>query len=163
LLVGNGPERNNLEQLAAELGMKEVIAFPGEVDHGQINTYYKTIDLFVIPRIPDYAADWVTPLKPYEAMALERPIVVTDLPALKEIVGENEERGLVAKPADVKSLATQIQRYIDDPAMRQSKARAAKEWVFAERTWSANAKRYDAIYRRLMARSVSNDHKLLHA
>jgi glycosyltransferase involved in cell wall biosynthesis len=163
LLVGDGPERNNLEQLAAELGMKEVIAFPGEVDHGQINTYYKTIDLFVIPRIPDYAADWVTPLKPYEAMALERPIVVTDLPALKEIVGENEERGLVAKPADVKSLATQIQRYIDDPAMRQSKARAAKEWVFAERTWSANAKRYDAIYRRLIARSVSNDHKLLHA
>lgn len=163
LMVGNGPERNNLERLAAELGISDVIAFPGEVDHSQINAYYKAIDLFVIPRIPDYAADWVTPLKPYEAMALERPIIVTDLPALKEIVGENEERGLVAKPADVESLVEQLQRYIDDPDMRQRKVITAREWVFAERTWSANAKRYDAIYRRLMASHGTSEKEALHA
>ncbi|BCB62864.1 hypothetical protein HaloA020_35650 [Halomonas sp. A020] len=163
LLVGNGPERESLEQLAAELGMEKMIVFPGEVDHSQINAYYKAIDLFVIPRIPDYAADWVTPLKPYEAMALERPIIVSDLPALKEIVGDHEERGLVAKPADVESLVTQLQRYIDDPAMRQSKVNTAREWVFAERTWSANAKRYDAIYRRLMANHDISDKEMPHA
>lgn len=163
LLVGNGSERESLEQLAAELGMQEVIAFPGEVDHSQINAYYQAIDLFVIPRIPDYAADWVTPLKPYEAMALERPIIVSDLPALKEIVGENEERGLVAKPADVESLVTQLQRYIEDPAMCQRKVNTAREWVFAERTWSANAKRYDAIYRRLMANHGTSEKEALHA
>jgi glycosyltransferase involved in cell wall biosynthesis len=163
LLVGNGPERENLERLAAELGIKDVIAFPGEVDHSQINAYYKAIDLFVIPRIPDYAADWVTPLKPYEAMALEIPIIVTDLPALKEIVGDHEERGLVAKPADVESLVEQLQRYIDDPAMRQSKVNTARKWVFAERTWSANAKRYDAIYRRLMASHGTREKEALHA
>lgn len=162
LLVGNGPERENLERLASELGMAEVIVFPGEVDHSQINAYYKAIDLFVIPRIPDYAADWVTPLKPYEAMALERPIIVSDLPALKEIVGEHEERGLVAKPANVESLVTQLQRYIDDPAMRQRKVDTAREWVFAERTWSANAKRYDAIYRRLMANHGTSEKEALH-
>ena len=163
LLVGNGPERESLEQLAAELGMQEVIAFPGEVDHSHINAYYKAIDLFVIPRIPDYAADWVTPLKPYEAMALERPIIVSDLPALKEIVGDHEERGLVAKPADVESLVEQLQRYIDDPDMRQRKVNTAREWVFAERTWSANAKRYDAIYRRLMANHAASEKEALHA
>jgi len=163
LLVGNGPERENLEQLAAELGLQDVIAFPGEVDHSQINAYYKAIDLFVIPRIPDYAADWVTPLKPYEAMALERPIIVSDLPALKEIVGDHEERGLMAKPADVESLVTQLQRYIEDPAMRQRKVNTAREWVFAERTWSANAKRYDAIYRRLMANHGTSEKEALHA
>jgi glycosyltransferase involved in cell wall biosynthesis len=163
LLVGNGPERESLEQLAVDLGMKEVIAFPGEVDHSQINAYYKAIDLFVIPRIPDYAADWVTPLKPYEAMALERPIIVSDLPALKEIVGDNEERGLVAKPADVESLVTQLQRYIEDSAMRERKVNTAREWVFAERTWSANAQRYDAIYRRLMANHATSEKEALHA
>ena len=163
LLVGNGPERERLEQLAAELGMQEVIAFPGEVDHSQINAYYMAIDLFVIPRIPDYAADWVTPLKPYEAMALERPIIVSDLPALREVVGENEERGLIAKPADVESLVIQIERYIKDPALRQSKIDTAKEWVFSERTWSANAKRYDAIYRRLIADRATSEKEVLHA
>lgn len=151
LLVGNGPELAKLERLAEDLGMKNLISFPGEVDHSLINEYYKAIDLFVIPRIPDYAADWVTPLKPYEAMALERPIIVSDLPALKEIVGENEERGLIAQPADVDSLVTQLQRYIDDPVLRKSKVDAAREWVFTERTWSSNAKRYESIYRRLIA------------
>lgn len=163
LLVGTGPERESLEQLAAELGMQEVIAFPGEVDHSQINAYYKAIDVFVIPRIPDYAADWVTPLKPYEAMALELPIIVSDLPALREIVGDHEERGLVAKPADVENLVTQLQRYMNDPAMRQRKVNAAKEWVFAERTWCANAKRYDAIYRRLMANHATSEKEALYA
>lgn len=163
LLVGNGPERENLEQLAAELGMAEVIAFPGEVDHSQINAYYMAIDLFVIPRISDYAADWVTPLKPYEAMALERPIIVTDLPALKEIVGDNEERGLVAKPADVDSMVEQLRRYIDEPTMRQRKVDTAREWVFQERTWSANAKRYDAIYRRLMEQRSASEQEALNA
>lgn len=163
MLVGNGPERESLEQLTVELGLQEVIAFPGEVDHSQINAYYKAIDLFVIPRIPDYAADWVTPLKPYEAMALERPIIVSDLPALKEIVGDHEERGLVAKPADVESLVTQLQRYIEDPAMLQRKVNTAREWVFAERTWCANAKRYDAIYRRLIANHGTSEKEALHA
>jgi glycosyltransferase involved in cell wall biosynthesis len=163
LLVGNGPERESLEQLATDLGMKEVIAFPGEVDHSQINAYYKAIDLFVIPRIPDYAADWVTPLKPYEAMALERPIIVSDLPALKEVVGENEERGLIAKPASVESLVKQLQRYINDPALLQSKVNTARDWVFTERTWSANAKRYDAIYRRLIANHGTSKKEALHA
>jgi glycosyltransferase involved in cell wall biosynthesis len=155
LLVGDGPERKNLESLAQELGIMNVIAFPGEIDNKQINAYYMAIDLFVIPRIPDYAADWVTPLKPYEAMALERPIIVTDLPALNEIVGENEERGLVAKPANVNSLTDKILNYINYPEMRRSKVENAKKWVFLNRTWSANAKSYESIYRRLIANRSS--------
>ncbi|MDX5976689.1 glycosyltransferase [Vreelandella alkaliphila] len=155
LLVGNGPERASLEDLSAKLGMKDIICFPGEIDHNEINAYYKAIDLFVIPRIPDYAADWVTPLKPYEAMALERPIIVTDLPALQEIVGKNEERGLVAKPADVESLVEKLKLLIEDSTLRESKVATAKQWVFAERTWSANAKRYESIYRRLIEENVT--------
>lgn len=157
LLVGNGPERESLKSLTSQIGLENMISFPGEVDHSQINAYYKAIDFFVIPRIPDYAADWVTPLKPYEAMALDRPIIVTDLPALREIVGENEERGLVAKPADVDSLVEKLQCYIDDPALRQNKVDTAKSWVFAERTWGANARRYESIYRRLIAQTNITD------
>jgi glycosyltransferase involved in cell wall biosynthesis len=159
LLVGDGPEKKNLEILSKNLTMEKFIVFTGEVDHNNINAFYKAINIFVVPRIPDYAADWVTPLKPYEAMALDIPIIVTDLPALKEIVGNNEERGLIAKTADVDSLVEQLLRYINDPIMRKRKSNVAKAWVFAERTWSANAKRYDAIYRRLANRSIVNSNK----
>ncbi|WP_444908836.1 glycosyltransferase [Microbulbifer sp. TRSA005] len=163
LLVGDGPERQNLQDLADQLELSGIIHFSGEVDHSLINSYYKAIDLFVIPRIPDYAADWVTPLKPYEAMALERPIIVTDLPALKEVVGENGDRGLIAKPADVNSLVDQLLIYINDPALRQNKVKIAKDWVFSERTWSANAIRYETIYKGLVTQVNMIKEEVLHA
>lgn len=152
LLVGDGPERRTLEKLAAELGLAEVTVFAGEVDHRQVQSYYRAIDVFVVPRIPDYAADWVTPLKPYEAMALGRPLVVSDLPALREVVGDGE-RGLLAQPGDAESLAGQIGRLADDAGLRAEQARRAREWVFEHRTWQSNARRYEALYERVLARS----------
>jgi glycosyltransferase involved in cell wall biosynthesis len=145
LLVGSGPERQSLESLAQQLGISKFTAFVGEVDHSMINSYYLAIDVFVVPRVPDYAADWVTPLKPYEAMSLGRPLVVTDLPALREVTG-NGERGRIAQPADSESLCKEILALVNDQAARTAMAKSAKKWVFENRTWAANAKRYRDIY-----------------
>ena len=145
LLVGSGPERQSLESFAQQLGISKFTAFVGEVDHSMINSYYLAIDVFVVPRVPDYAADWVTPLKPYEAMSLGRPLVVTDLPALREVTG-NGERGRIAQPADSESLCKEILALANDQAARTAMAKAGKKWVFENRTWAANAKRYRDIY-----------------
>ena len=67
LLVGSGREKENLEKLVNELGPTKVI-FTGNVDHSLIKEYYALIDLFVVPRRRDYAADLVTPLKPYTVL-----------------------------------------------------------------------------------------------
>lgn len=154
LLVGDGPERGHLERQAEELGLGEVVVFTGEVDHHQINGYYAAIDIFVIPRRPDYAADWVTPLKPYEAMALGRPLVVTDLPALHEVVGDGE-RGRIARAADSESLAEQIGALARDSDGRRAMAQRARDWVFEHRTWAANARRYADIYERVLTGYVA--------
>ena len=69
------------------------VVFTGEVAHEDIPNYYALIDLFVIPRVADFASDFVTPMKPFEAMAMRRPLLVSDRPALIEIVGEHEQRG----------------------------------------------------------------------
>ncbi len=151
LLVGDGPEREALEKLAATLGVSDVTVFAGEVDHHQINAYYRAIDVFVVPRVPDYAADWVTPLKPYEAMALGRPLVVTDLPALREVVGDGE-RGRIARPCDSASLCQEILVLANAPELAADMAAQARRWVFEHRTWEANAGRYRDIYQRVIAR-----------
>lgn len=151
LFVGDGPERKALEQLVDELGLAAVVHFAGEIDHHEIKAYYMAIDVFVIPRIPDYAADWVTPLKPYEAMALGRPLIVTDLPALREVVGDGE-RGLLAPPSSADGLAEAILRYAANPRLRDETAARAREWVFEHRTWRANARRYREIYEQVISR-----------
>jgi glycosyltransferase involved in cell wall biosynthesis len=151
LLVGDGPERQALQELAATLRVSDVTVFTGEVDHRQINAYYRAIDVFVVPRVPDYAADWVTPLKPFEAMALGRPLVVTDLPALREVVGDGE-RGRIARPGDSASLCREILLLANAPELAAETAANARRWVFEHRSWEANARRYRDIYQRVIDR-----------
>ena len=95
LLVGSGREKENLERLVNELGLEEKVIFTGNVDHSLIKEYYALIDLFVVPRRRDYAADLVTPLKPYEAMGMKIPLLMSDRAALNEIIGE--DRGFIFK------------------------------------------------------------------
>lgn len=152
LIVGDGPERRSMEQLAAQLGIRDKVVFTGEVDHNDITRFYELIDVFVVPRRSDYAADHVTPLKPFEALALERAVVTADLPSLREIVG-HEERGLLFKAEDHRDLAARIELLMDRPDVRTSLGRCGREWVLRERTWLRNAQRYSELYAELRERS----------
>jgi glycosyltransferase involved in cell wall biosynthesis len=145
LIVGDGREREGLEQLARELDVAGVVHFTGNVDHAEINDYYRAMDLFVVPRRSDYAADYVTPLKPFEAMALGIPMIVSDRPALQEIVGA--DRGVTFRSEDPDDLAARIGELARDRERRRVMAEEARRWVLAERTWTANADRYVELYR----------------
>ena len=70
----------------------------------EIERYYRTIDVFVVPRTNDRVSQLVTPLKPYEAMAMEKALVVSAVGALLEIV-EEDVTGLTFTPEDPVSLA----------------------------------------------------------
>jgi glycosyltransferase involved in cell wall biosynthesis len=115
------------------------------VPHGEIRRWYAVLDAFVIPRRDERAARSVTPLKPFEAMAMARPLVVADLPALSEIAAP-DERGLAFPADDAAALAAALERLIDDPALGRRLGEAGRTWVVAERTWAANGQRLRAIY-----------------
>ena len=78
---------------------------------------------------------------PFEAMAMGRPIVISDLPALREIA-EPEERGLVFPPDDAVALADAVQRLFEDPELAARLGEVGREWVVNERQWSMNGPRY---------------------
>jgi glycosyltransferase involved in cell wall biosynthesis len=151
LLVGDGDARADLEARAGRaglLGPNPVAIFTGRVPYPDIQRYYRLIDIFVVPRTLDRVSQLVTPLKPYEAMSMARPVVVSAVPALLEMIRDGET-GRSFRPEDVGDLAAVIESLIDDPAERDRIGRAAREWVSAERSWSANGQRYLALYRRL--------------
>lgn len=150
LLVGDGEERAALEACARELGLLDagVVLFTGRVPHTSVLAHYGLIDVFVVPRTADRVSQLVTPLKPYEAMALERAIVVSDVAALREIVVPGET-GLVFRAGDPGHLADTIEPLLDDAEPRAALGRAARRWVTANRTWRQNGERYLELYRRL--------------
>ena len=147
LLVGSGRERENLEKLVNELGLEEKVIFTGNVDHSSIKEYYALIDLFVVPRRRDYAADLVTPLKPYEAMGMKIPLLMSDRAALKEIIGE--DRGFIFKTEDEEDLAKVAIGCLNDQSECKRRANIAHEWLIANRTWEMNAEIYKQLYNEL--------------
>lgn len=141
VIVGQGPRQEMIEALAHELDVADCVVFTGAADHLHVADYYGLIDVFVIPRTVERAASLVTPLKPFEAMAMGKPIVISDLPALREIAAP-EERGLVFPPDDAVGLADAVQRLFEDPGLAERLGAAGRNWVVNNRQWYMNGPRY---------------------
>ncbi|MFL5680049.1 MAG: glycosyltransferase [Chloroflexota bacterium] len=154
LIVGDGLRRQELEDQARRAGVGEAVIFTGRIPHAEVRAHYALLDMFVVPRRNDRAARYVTPLKPFEAMAMGKPLVVSDLPALIEIAAPGE-RGVAFAHDDADALASSIELLIDHPELRQSYGEAGRRWVLAERTWAANGKRYRDVYESLMSRGAA--------
>ena len=148
LLVGDGPARARLELIAAELRLGNAAVFAGRAPHDAIAAYYGLIDVFVVPRVGRRVCRMVTPLKPYEAMATRTPVVVSDLEALQEVIGDGRY-GLSFRAEDAAHLADVVEPLMGDTERRRALADAAYDWIMTERTWASNAMRYHRIYESL--------------
>ncbi len=159
LLVGDGARKPELEALARQLGVSNDVVFTGSIPFEQVSHYYAQIDLFVVPRTNERAGRLVSPMKPFEAMAMDIPLLVSDLPALVEIVDDaHEPRGRTYKAEDAADLARVAAQCFNDQAGTQERIRNAAAWVRRERTWSANGQNFVAAYeqaeRRFAAKAV---------
>ena len=111
----------------------------------KINQYYDLIDIFVVSR-PDFPVTrMVTPLKPFEAMARSLPVVVTNLPALTEIIS-SKETGIVTEDNELSSLVESIESLILDSELRKQLGEQARIWVETERSWDKLVQKYTAVY-----------------
>ncbi len=148
LLVGDGAERPALLEQVEELGLGDVAILPGRVGPDEALQAQSAIDIFVCPREDLRVCRLVTPLKPVEAMALGKPVVLSDLPALSELVG-SDGAGLLVPAGDPEALAEALAALRDDPARRAAMGEAGRAEVAAKRTWSRVAETYRDIYRSL--------------
>ncbi|WP_242454278.1 glycosyltransferase family 4 protein [Bailinhaonella thermotolerans] len=144
LIVGDGAERPALLERVKALGLEDLALLPGRVSPAEALRAQAAIDVFVTPRIDARVCRLVTPLKPVEAMALGKPVVASDLPALAELVGP--EAGLLVRPEDPESLADALAELRDDPRRRAEMGAAGREAVAAHRTWDRVAETYVKVY-----------------
>lgn len=148
LLVGDGPVLSRLKHLATTLGIDSSVTFTGQVSHDSIVSYYSLIDIFVVPRRPTRVSNLVTPLKPFEAMAMAKPLVVSGVTALREIAEKSQAAHTFA-PNDHGDLAQTLLELVEDAALRNSLGERAREWVTGERPWTVNAEKNLEVYREL--------------
>lgn len=150
LVVGDGPEKKRLEKEAkTKIGSGAI--FTGKVNHSEIADYYRAIDIFVVPRIKAKVTELVTPLKPFEALALGVPVVVSDVPALLEIAEDTQGAVLSFAADDPNSLAGVLESLVLSPEVRAEMGARGKGWVLENRTWDANAAATLDVYHELGA------------
>ena len=131
-----------------KLGIEEHAHVAGPVPHEQVAPFYDLIDVFVVSRPNTRVTRLVTPLKPFEAMQAGCALVMSDLPALAEIVADGET-GRLYPPEDVESLANTIRELLEDESLRTNLGTAAAEWITTERTWESVVSDIPFLYNKL--------------
>ena len=113
--------------------------------HEQVSHFYELIDVFVVSRPDTRVTRLVTPLKPFEAMYHARPLVMSNLPALAEIIDEGRT-GLLYPPGDLSVLVDSIEKILTDKELAKLLGNSAKDWIISERTWSNVCSQYIEAY-----------------
>lgn len=149
LIVGEGEDLEPLQMLAKGLELGEATIFTGQVPHEDVVDYYALIDIFVVPRSKSRVTDLVTPLKPYEAMAMEKAVIVSNVGALREII-DNGNTGIECIADDPEDLAQKCQLLMCNQRLRIDLGRRANTWVREHRQWQVLIERYQRIYERLV-------------
>lgn len=147
-IAGDGVALPGLKVLARQLGIEDRCSFPGRIPRAEARLNHAALDVFVVPRKDLSVTRTVTPMKSVEASAVGRPVVASDLPALAELV-QDGVTGVLFRPEDLDSLTTALQELIDDPGRARTLGASGRRWALDTRTWSGNAERYLAGYRRL--------------
>lgn len=135
LVVGDGPERERLEQLAEGLGIGHAVSFLGHVDEGDLPGLYDAMDLFVLPTQPtgdpyDVEGFGIVFL---EAAARGLPSVASPVGGVPDAVIDGET-GLLVPPAP-DAIAGAIGTLVNDAELRSRMAARARQRVVEDFTW----------------------------
>jgi len=149
LLVGGGPELESLRRLAARLGVTDRVIFTDQVSREDLPPYFAACDLFVLPSVSRLEAFGIVAL---EAMASGKPVVVSDIPGVREVITDGRE-GLLADPVNPEDLGAKIRILLADDRKRSAMGNAGREKVATNFSVKIVVDRIEALYRGLLANS----------
>jgi glycosyltransferase involved in cell wall biosynthesis len=144
-MIGDGPEREQLERRAHELGIMKRTLFLGYQE--EVAPYYAALDAMILP-----SGNEGTPVSAIEALAAGRPVVATRVGGLPDVVREGEDGFLVA-PGDVDELAERLEQLAGDDELRRRMGEAGRERVLPRYSVERLIDDVDALYRSLLAKT----------
>jgi glycosyltransferase involved in cell wall biosynthesis len=150
VIVGDGPERDELQRMASGLGLRDKVIFTGILSQAELAEVYQRATVFCLASVvaSDGDRDGL-PNVVLEAMGYGVPVVASNLGAIPEAV-HPEETGLLAAPGSAGELAEQIERALQDEGLRQRLARQGRRLVAAEFDLYPNAAQLGALFARAL-------------
>ncbi|HWD22107.1 MAG TPA: glycosyltransferase family 4 protein [Burkholderiales bacterium] len=139
VIVGDGPQRQSLEHLVAQLGLGERVRFKG--NQADVVPWLQALDIFALP---SYANEGV-PQALLQAMLVGLPCVTTATGSIPELARDGET-ALVVPPQDVSRLREALQKLIGDAELRKTLGAAARKHCEAGFSYEGMLDRMETIY-----------------
>jgi glycosyltransferase involved in cell wall biosynthesis len=139
-VIGDGPDRAMLTELARQLGLSERVLWRGQVRHGEVPALLARASALVAP-----FTDEGLGLVAVESQLCETPPVAFASGGLVDVI-ENEVTGLLVPPGDTAALAAALERVVTNPALRDRLGAAGRAAALNRFTPQAVGERYARIY-----------------
>ena len=147
LIVGDGPERAYLEQLARKETLNGSMTLVGAVKHDQIPDLIQAMDVTVAP-YPNLEDFYFSPLKLFEYMASGKPVIASACGQIESLI-QHKREGYLVSPGDQVGLAEAIETVRNNPGLAYSMGKKAAEKVRRNYTWENNASKVISIVEEL--------------
>lgn len=128
IYVGEGPQKEILENKVKENNLEKTVIFLGSVPHKNLPGIYNLADILIIPSITFGGKGEPQGITPLEAMASGLPVIAFASGGLPEII-KNEDNGLLIKEKDVSNLSQAIIRLVQNQALKTTVCKNALDYV----------------------------------
>lgn len=141
-MVGDGPDREGLEQLAHDLGIARASYFVGY--QPDVAGYYRLFDAFLLPSVNEG-----TPVSAIEALASGTPVVATRVGGVPDVVRDGVD-GFLVEPGELETPADRLATLAADPALRARFGEAGRSRVLERYSVARLVDDVDRLYRSLL-------------
>jgi glycosyltransferase involved in cell wall biosynthesis len=135
MLIGDGPETENLRRQVKQHGIEDYVVFTGPLRHQDVPLYLNLVDIAVQPAANEYCC----PMKILEYMGQSKAIVAPRQENIEELLSDGRQARLFTS-RDRESLAEALAELVENPAQRRSLGLAARRAIDDRGlTWTSNA------------------------
>jgi len=144
-LIGPGNDLDYYSAMVIQKGLGNHVVITGRIPFSEIVEYHNLLDVFLNVSIDDSESFGVAAV---EAMACEKPVVVSDVGGLMEVVNQGEY-GLVVPKRDAEAIAGAIEKITENPEHYRELGKKAREHVLKHYDWQNNLEQMKALYHKL--------------
>jgi len=148
-IVGDGPDRDTLQQLARQLGLASRIRWHGQISQSELPALYQRAAAVVLPFVDEGLG-----LVAIEALLCETPVVAFDSGGLRDVI-QHEKTGLLVKAGDRAALAQTLDDLLARDGRGSQLGRAGRLYALSAFAPESAARRYAEIYRQVLGANAS--------
>jgi glycosyltransferase involved in cell wall biosynthesis len=154
IIIGDGPERGDLEELSRRLEIEHSVEFTGRFGRDTLLAYYHRADLFVLPSTTVDGQTEGLGVVLLEAMASGLPVIGSNTGGIPDII-QDRVNGLLVSPGDPDVLADAILSILSDPDLAEQFKKAGFRTVNERFSWDCIVDQFIQVYKKALFKSDS--------